>query len=439
MSQSLTDFFGEELLENCVEKSVDESSTDVHRLNKISSQLLENKVIGLYFSAHWCPPCRRFTPKLAQFYESNKSKFENSFEIVFISFDEDEDGFNEYFKEMPWKALPFSDRDRSKSLSEKFDVQGIPSLVILSTSFDQITVDGVEQFNLNADKSFELWCQSKSLFWSKENVDNEHCWDDVVCDRCYLRPIIGKRYFHRDEDKKTNENLCQDCASSLGPLEEYLVPKKVYSIDQLLHSVPHLVKPNSEDQVSTDSLWKTDHPNIGFYFSAHWCPPCREFTPKLVEIYEKCSEELKNKFRLVFVSCDQDEQAFKEYHSTMNFLALPFQHSSIIKSYFQYQGIPSLMIISSDGTMITRQGRPQVTSKGLEAIETWARGEKLPKTPDDQFEWGSVTCDGCQMYPLIGNRYYCETCGNYDLCSECQSKGHEHPLKLVPPPNEDDE
>lgn len=58
--------------------------------------------------AHWCPPCRRFTPKLAQFYESNKSKFENSFEIVFISFDEDEDGFNEYFKEMPWKALPFS-------------------------------------------------------------------------------------------------------------------------------------------------------------------------------------------------------------------------------------------------------------------------------------------------------------------------------------------
>jgi nucleoredoxin len=29
-------------------------------------------------------------------------------EIVFVSCDEDQDAFDEYFKEMPWKALPFS-------------------------------------------------------------------------------------------------------------------------------------------------------------------------------------------------------------------------------------------------------------------------------------------------------------------------------------------
>ena len=27
------------------------------------------KFVGFYFSAHWCPPCRGFTPVLKDFYE----------------------------------------------------------------------------------------------------------------------------------------------------------------------------------------------------------------------------------------------------------------------------------------------------------------------------------------------------------------------------------
>lgn len=106
---------------------------------------------------------------------------------------------------------------------------------------------------------------------------------------------------------------------------------------------------------------------------------------------------------------------------------------------FFFQGIPSLFILSSDGKMLSRTGRGDVSSKGIEALKTWGQGQRLPLPIPEEFQWSSVSCDGCQMSPLIGQRYHCETCGNYDLCSACEKKGHEHKLKLIPQPNEEDD
>ena len=33
------------------------------------------ELVLYYFSAHWCPPCRRFTPMLAEFYKVSNSQF----------------------------------------------------------------------------------------------------------------------------------------------------------------------------------------------------------------------------------------------------------------------------------------------------------------------------------------------------------------------------
>lgn len=88
------------------------------------------KVVGLYFSAHWCPPCRQFTPQLAQFYQGMKDRLE----VVFISSDKDEQQWAEYFGEMPWLALPFGDRERKNVISEKYGVRGIPTLVLLDSA-----------------------------------------------------------------------------------------------------------------------------------------------------------------------------------------------------------------------------------------------------------------------------------------------------------------
>ena len=55
----------------------------------LDQSAVEGKVLGLYFSAHWCPPCRGFTPKLAEWYKAVKETLPD-FEIVFASSDRDE-------------------------------------------------------------------------------------------------------------------------------------------------------------------------------------------------------------------------------------------------------------------------------------------------------------------------------------------------------------
>ncbi len=55
----------------------------------VSVDTLEGKFVLLYFSAHWCPPCRGFTPILKEYYEALKAQ-RSDFEIIFVSSDENE-------------------------------------------------------------------------------------------------------------------------------------------------------------------------------------------------------------------------------------------------------------------------------------------------------------------------------------------------------------
>ena len=71
----------------------------------------EGKVVAVYFSAHWCPPCRNFTPKLVSFYNNVKqSQNGDKFELIFLSSDKTEPEFKEYLNEMPWYALSYDKR-----------------------------------------------------------------------------------------------------------------------------------------------------------------------------------------------------------------------------------------------------------------------------------------------------------------------------------------
>ncbi|CAK0879327.1 unnamed protein product [Prorocentrum cordatum] len=72
---------------------------------KTSEVLGGKRAVLVYFSAHWCPPCRGFTPVLAQAYEAHS---QGDVAVVFVSADQTQPQFESYFGSMPWCALPFS-------------------------------------------------------------------------------------------------------------------------------------------------------------------------------------------------------------------------------------------------------------------------------------------------------------------------------------------
>ena len=96
------------------------------------------KFFGLYFSAHWCPPCRGFTPKLINFYEV-ANKTEKQLEIIFVTSDKSKADFNEYFGSMPWLSIPFGD-DSINNLKEAFGIMGIPTFLVFNS--DGKLIDG---------------------------------------------------------------------------------------------------------------------------------------------------------------------------------------------------------------------------------------------------------------------------------------------------------
>ena len=129
------------------DKTVGSAADGIKKLFKdvelLKGSVPSDGVVGLYFSAHWCPPCRAFTPKLAETYNNIKKVGDKVFEIVFISSDKDQAQFDSYFAEMPWLAVPFEQSGLRTQLSNKFEVGGIPTLVLLNAKTGTvITADG---------------------------------------------------------------------------------------------------------------------------------------------------------------------------------------------------------------------------------------------------------------------------------------------------------
>lgn len=99
----------------------------------------EPEVFLVYFGAHWCGPCRQFSPDLVRTYERLKQEAPDYFELVFVSSDRDSDEQLKYVREvgMPWPVVKFAALGRVEPL-ERWAARGIPNLVAVTRDGDLI-------------------------------------------------------------------------------------------------------------------------------------------------------------------------------------------------------------------------------------------------------------------------------------------------------------
>lgn len=95
------------------------------------------------------------------------------------------------------------------------------------------------------------------------------------------------------------------------------------------------------------------------YYSASWCGPCRQVTPKLIEWYNanKTAE-----FELIFVSNDNDAKSMEGYMKDDKMPWPAFAYDTVGKEgrFGKYRtggGIPHLVILKTDGSVV-QEGHP---------------------------------------------------------------------------------
>jgi nucleoredoxin len=254
------------------------------------------KNVMIYFSAHWCPPCRGFTPQLAKAYKESSAAGKDTI-VIFVSSDRDQAGFDEYYGEMPWHALPFDNSDLKGKLSQKFEVNGIPMLIVLDDKGELVSANGRAEYQ---------------KYLPAPAVASAPAGDSAPAEGSAFEELFGETLVSKEGNVATKGALAG---------------KK----------------------------------NVMVYFSAHWCPPCRGFTPQLAKEYKASSAAGKDTM-VVFVSSDRDQASFDEYYGEMPWHALPFDNRDVkekLSTKFGVNGIPMLIVLDGKGQLVTANGRAE--------------------------------------------------------------------------------
>ena len=142
-------------MEDLLGKSFLKKGATVDKLETGEPLFSQAKVVCVYFSAKWCPPCRIFSPILIEFYNDVNAEIEQ-LEIIAVSKDKSDKDFGEHTKDMPWLIVPYND-PRVEKLVNNFDVKGIPTLIVLGENGEAVVKTARQDVITEGPECFVKW------------------------------------------------------------------------------------------------------------------------------------------------------------------------------------------------------------------------------------------------------------------------------------------
>jgi thiol-disulfide isomerase/thioredoxin len=183
------------------------------------------------------------------------------------------------------------------------------------------------------------------------------------------------------------------------------------TLSLLLHKNSHLgiqqlFCPRTKQLVDTGAALRGK--TVLYYFSAAWCKPCKQFTPLLIEWYQRMvMGPSQQQVEVVFVSADHMRFNFDEYTQHMPWLCVPFKDAYYKRgdfmSLYRVEGIPQVIIVSPDGEALNWDATAAIaedpTGRNFpwrrQSLEDLLQGQyfimPLPPTPNPNLDANTYT------------------------------------------------
>ena len=234
-----------------------------------------------------------------------------------------------------------------------------------------------------------------------------------------------KRQFRKEE--KENEQKIIELQEKLGLNNDKLKSRKQNNIENMINNC---LKYKNEEYQKLEKL-----PQVIIGKINKIIRKVIEFKLKKMHSFEKELEKMKIELK------PEEKEFFMNYPSFCNNIGKKVDSFS---NYFccetkklieDIQKIKKnqLEIICPLKKKLEQKEKIIKNEEKTEKIDKTEKAENTQKKEKKEIHW-FVTCDGCKMYPLIGKRYKCDVCPNFDFCAKCYEKEkekHKHKFTII--------